>query len=273
MTRVSLLDGGEYNSSWISDFYDQAHAWWGDDPQEPGVHLSRVQTVARLAGPGPWRILELGAGAGHSAAALADAGHDVTAVELSPRRASAAKNLAAIPRRGRMTAVEADFFTFQLEGRFDLVCCWETFGLGADADQRHLLRRIAQDWLTPQGCALLEVYNPFKPAAQAGKDIHLDPLPGVPGSVEMIEKTHFDPLHGQWTDEWVPVEHPENALAQTIRCYSVPEFQLLLEGTGLRMDHLEVNGEALDSCSNEITPGGPLLEAWSYLVRLRPEDQ
>ena len=194
----------------------------------------------------------------------------VTAVELSPNRASLAKKKAAMPHKGQMTALEADFFTVQLEGKFDVVCCWETFGLGSDADQRRLLHRMAQDWLTPDGCALVEVYNPYKPAAEAGKDVRLKPLEGVPGSVEMIEKTHFDPLHNQWTDEWVPVEHPEQALAQTIRCYSVPEFQLLLEGTGLRMDYLEVNGKELDFRSNQIRPGGPLLDAWSYLVRLRP---
>jgi len=270
MKRVSLLARGEYDSTWISDFYDQAHLWWGDDPQEPGVHLARVQMVEHLVGPGPLRILELGAGGGNTSAALADAGHDVTAVELSPNRAGLAKKLAALPHVGRMTVHQADFLTFQLEDRFDLVCCWETFGVGSDPDQRRLLRRISQEWLKPSGCALLEIYNPYKPAAETGKEVRLDPLPGVSGSVEMIEKTHFDPLHNRWTDEWVPVEHPEQALAQTIRCYSLPEFQLLLEGSGLQMDHLEVDGSPLDFGSNRINPGGPLMDAWSYLVRLRP---
>ena len=76
MKRVSLLARGDYDSTWISDFYDQAHIWWGDDPQEPGVHPARVQMVERLVGSGPLRILELGAGGGNTAAALADAGHD-----------------------------------------------------------------------------------------------------------------------------------------------------------------------------------------------------
>ena len=273
MKRNSLLARGEYTTDWISDFYDQAHDWWGDDPQEPGVHPARVQTVARLCGPGPLRILELGAGGGNTSAALADAGHIVTAVELSPKRAGLAQKLAARPHTGSMTVHQADFLTLQLEGRFDLVCCWETFGVGSDADQRRLLHRISQEWLTPTGFALLEVYNPYKPAAEAGKDIRLKPLKGVPGSVEMIEKTHFDPLHNRWTDEWVPVEHPERALAQTIRCYSVPEFQLLLEGSGLQMDHVEVDGNRLDFRSNRITLAGPLMDAWSYLVRLCPMER
>ena len=272
MKRVSLLARGDYNSDWISDFYDQAHDWWGDDPQETGVHPARVQTVARLVGPGPWRILELGAGGGNTSAALADAGHDVTAVELSPRRAGLAKKLAALPHAGRMSVHQADFLEIQLEGRFDLVCCWETFGVGPDAGQRRLLRRIAGDWLKPSGCALVEVYNPYKPAADAGKDIRLAPLPGVPGSVEMIEKTHFDPLHNRWTDEWVPVEHPEEALAQTIRCYSLPEFQLLLEGSGLVMERLEVDGQELDFHSSRIMHGGPLMDTWSYLTLLCPHE-
>lgn len=270
MSKTSLFRSGRYSSSWIKDFYTQAGIWWGPDPQAEGIHPARVAAVERLCGPGHKRILELGSGSGASAAALADAGHAVVAVELSPSRATLARELAKIPRAGSLSVLEADFYTVALDARFDVVCCWETFGLGSDADQRRLLRRIARDWLDPAGSALMDVYNPIRPARDAETEERLDPLPGVPGSVEMIERCHFDPLHCRWIDEWQPTAAPDQALAQAIRCYTPADLLLLLEGTGLSLKRIEVDGQPLDFATDAITTSGPLLRAWCYLAQLAP---
>jgi SAM-dependent methyltransferase len=269
MTPYSLFASGRHSPTWIKDFYDQAAEWWGPDPQAPGVHEARRHALERVCGKGPHRVLELGAGSGYSAAALADAGHAVVAVELSPTRAAPARGLAATPRRGSLLAVEGDFYTVDLPAPFDAVVCWETFGLGSDADQRRLLRRIAAEWLVPEGRALVEVYNPTRPARDAGTEERLPPLPGVPGSVEMFERCHFDARHCRWIDEWVPVAAPEKALAQSIRCYSPADLTLLLEGTGLMVDHLELDGAPLPTDADSITLSPALLQAWSYLAVLR----
>lgn len=269
MKPISLFELGVYSSKWIKDFYDQAGVWWGADPQAPTVHKARVETIERLCGIGPKTILDLGAGPGATAAAFADAGHDVTAVELSPVRANYAKELAEIPRKGSLTVWEADFYTVELREQFDVVCVWETFGLGTDADQRRLLERIAREWLRPDGCVLMEVYSPVRPAREAGTERRLPPLKGVPGSVEMINRCHFDPVHSRWIDEWIPVDEPEKALAQTIRCYTPADFLLLLEGTCLAVEHVEVDGMALDMETNAVTISNPLMDAWCYLVQLR----
>jgi SAM-dependent methyltransferase len=271
MTPYSLFASGHHSRGWIADFYDQAAEWWGPDPQAPGVHEARRQAIERLSGPGPLRALELGAGSGHSAAALADAGHAVVAVELSPARAALARQLARAPRLGTLAVVEGDFYTAEVAGPFDVVACWETFGLGSDADQRRLLRRIATEWLAPGGRALVDVYNPARPARDAGTEERLAPLPGVPGSVEMFERCHFDARHCRWIDEWVPVAAPGEALAQSIRCYSPADLALLLEGTGLALLHLEVEEEVLpadDAAAITLSPA--LLQAWSYLAVLGP---
>jgi SAM-dependent methyltransferase len=271
VTPRSLLSDGRYSLGWVKVFYDQASIWWGPDPQPSGVHPARVQTVQRLCGTAPRRILELGAGTGASAAALADAGYDVVGVDLSERTAYAA-GLAARARAGSLSVVREDFYTVQLAGRFDIICCWETFGLGADADQRRLLRRMADDWLAPRGSVLMDVYSPFRPAHDAGTEEQLPPLPGVPGSVDMIERCHFDPVHCRWTDEWIPVAEPDKALAQTIRCYSPADLLLLLDGTGLSLRRIEIDGQVLDMAGQAITPSGPLMTAWSYLAQLMRED-
>ena len=122
MTPVSLLQRGSYSPDWVKDFYDQTAIWWGAESDDPAEDLRRAATVERLCGPGPLRILELGAGAGRTAAALADRGHTVVGVELSTLRAHQAQELAAVQRKGSLTILEADFYTVALAGRFDVVC-------------------------------------------------------------------------------------------------------------------------------------------------------
>jgi hypothetical protein len=117
----------------------------------------------------------------------------------------------------------------------------------------------------------MDVYSPVCPARDAGTERRLPPLKGVPGSVEMINRCHFDPLHSRWIDEWIPVPEPAKALAQTVRCYTPPDLLLLLEGTHLVMKHIEVDGQELDVKANAITTSCLLMNAWCYLVQLIPD--
>lgn len=67
----------------------------------------------------------------------------MVAVEFSPIYADYAREHLKTKRSGTLESVEADFYTVELAGRFDVVCYWDGFGVGSDADQRRLLRRIA----------------------------------------------------------------------------------------------------------------------------------
>jgi SAM-dependent methyltransferase len=265
----SLLRQDDYSLDWVKDFYTQSGIWWGEDPQAAGTHAERVHIVERVCGAGSKRILDLGAGPGRTMAALAEAGHAVVGVELNPTDAATARELLKTPRKGTTTLLEADFYTVELQGVFDVITCWQVFGIGSDADQRRLLRRCVQEWLAPGGTILLDVYNPAGPARDAGREWRLAPLKGVPGSVEMFERCHYDPVQGRWIDEWQPTENPENALAQTLRCYTPADLLLLLEGTGLRLERVEIAGEAVDVTANKrITATDPFKNDYSYLVQL-----
>ena len=268
MNPRSLLSSGHYSSAWIRDFYDQTGIWWGSDFELSEEDLFRAAAIERLCGPGSKRVLELGCGAGHSAAATAACGHSVTALDLSPRRISQAKALLKATRQGSLEFLEADFYTVELPGKFDVVTYWDGFGITTDADHRRLLHRIAREWLAPGGSALIDVASPLWVMRRAGTVDRLAPLQGVPGSVEMDRRYHFDPLHCRWIDEWQPVAAPENALSQTIRCYTPADFLLLLEGTGLTLQRLEVAGEPIDFRTDQIVTSGPLMDAYSYLVQL-----
>ncbi|MGE5139962.1 MAG: SAM-dependent methyltransferase, partial [Rudaea sp.] len=202
MAIKSLLKDGSYSLKWVKDFYAQTGIWWGPHIQSDKAHAARLDMIERLCGAGPLRILELGSGPGETAARLADKGHAVVGVELNPTDAAHADLISRTPRPGSFTAIQADWYSVRLDGRFDVVCCWEAFGLGGDPDQRRLLHRIAREWLGPCGSALLDVYCPFAPAKDAGVVERLPPLPGVPGSVEMNRRSYFDPIECRWIEDW-----------------------------------------------------------------------
>jgi SAM-dependent methyltransferase len=258
---------GSGSPDWVRPFYNQTAVWWGPNTNTE-AYIAQARQVERLCGPGPHRILDLGTGPGGNAAALADRGHQVVAVEVS-ERVRYARELTKAPRKGSLTVLQADFFTLELAGRFDVVTCWQVFGVGSDRDQRHLLQRIARHWLAPGGAVLMDVYCPFRPAREAGNTEVLPPLPSVPGSVEMTERCHFDPVQCRWIDEWEPTASPHQTMAQTLRCYSPADLMLLLQGTGLALTRLEVDGREVDMGPGIVTRSGPLMEAWSYVVTLR----
>ena len=115
----------------------------------------------------------------------------------------------------------------------------------------------------------MDVYNPAGPARDAGKVWRLPPLLGVPGSVEMFEHCHYDPVQGRWIDEWQPTASPENALAQILRCYTPADLLLLLEGTGLRLKYIEISGQAIDVASNmRMTSTTWFTKDYNYLVQI-----
>jgi SAM-dependent methyltransferase len=214
-------------------------------------------------------ILDLGSGGGATSAALADAGHHVTAIEFSPPRAAFTSQLIEQPRSGTLIFLEADFYTVDLAQKFDVVTYWDGFGVGTDEDQRILLKRISHEWLKESGCLIMDIFNPYKAARDAGSEKRLPPLKGVPGSVEMINRHFFDPAVSRWIDEWEPVEHPEDTMAQTIRCYSPADLKLLLEGTGLRLTRVEQDGVEVECGLQQVNREAPVLSDWSYLVHIK----
>src|SRR5690349_473491 len=137
------------------------------------------------------RILEPGAGYGATAAVLAERGHCVTAIELSPVRADYARRFAET--RPTLTVAEGDFFILDVGRGFDALVYWNGFGVGTDADQRRLLRRIADEWLQPDGKALVTAFSPWYWAQEAGKVTHKPARPDVGYAYDLTESRDFDP--------------------------------------------------------------------------------
>lgn len=244
---------------WAPAFYARQYEWLADDDfwSVQPEHRERAALAMRLAGPPPQRVLELGAGGGQVAAAMADLGVDVVANELLPVAVAQAETLAAIPRPGSLTILPGDFFQIAPPGRFDLVTYWDGFGIGQDEDQRRLLARVA-NWLQPGGRALIEVYTPWYWAEIAGRTMQV-------GAAE--RRYGFDADGCRMLDRWQPVGQPDQAVEQSLRCYAPADLRLLLQGTGLQLARATPGGY-WDAGQQLYVPEAPLAAAMSYIATL-----
>jgi SAM-dependent methyltransferase len=108
---------------WVRDLYSATGRWWGRaEGRITERDHRRVEVLHEHAGRAtPMRVLELGSGYGATAAALANAGHSVTAVEISDRLDY------RVPHDGPGTVevVNDDFYAVRLRERtsFDPVTC------------------------------------------------------------------------------------------------------------------------------------------------------
>jgi SAM-dependent methyltransferase len=103
-------------------------------------------------------VLDLGAGTGVSAFALADAGAQVVAVDASRPSLDLLER-----RRGdrKVEVVEADFRDLRLDTRFDLVALSRnTFFLAQSQDEKTGLLRVIERHLKPGGAAFLDCTDP-----------------------------------------------------------------------------------------------------------------
>ncbi|MDD5264802.1 MAG: class I SAM-dependent methyltransferase [Candidatus Bipolaricaulis sp.] len=244
---------------WVRTFYDKQDEWTGCCRGEiMASDRERAFRIARLLGGRQARVLELGCGGGQTAAAIAELGHIVVAMDSSLRAIESARRRARADFRGRMEAIHADYYTFEPGGRFDVVCCFDGFGVGEDDDQRRLLRRIAR-WLEQDGSALIEVYAPSYWAAAAGTTMLFG---------DASRRYGFDAVGGRMLDTWWPNVRPEEAVTQSLRCYGPADLCLLLKGTGLVLAGIEPGG-AVDPVSGEYHSPVPLERAMSYLATVR----
>ena len=245
---------------WVPAFYarqyellDDAGAW-----EIQPIHRERAISVQELVAP-PARVLELGAGGGQVAAALADLGYSVVANELLSQVGDRAQELAKLPRAGEMTVVRGDFYEIELDGTFDVICYWDGFGIGTDSDQRALLRRV-RTWLAKGGRALIEIYTPWYWAQAVGRSVTLG---------KAARQYDFDGYGNRMLDTWWRVENPASAFTQSLRCYAPSDLKLLLEGTGLQLVGVMPGGH-YDAATDRYEAEAPLERAMSYVATLVP---
>lgn len=109
-------------------FYDDLGERWYTAQEHP-VALLRAESECRLPwvleeiGAAPCRVLDIGCGAGFLANALAQAGHEVTGVDLSEPSLAVARRH---DRTGRVRYLRADALDLPFQpGQFDVVCAMD----------------------------------------------------------------------------------------------------------------------------------------------------
>ena len=144
----------------MTDTYDLTGRWLARSGSSSRERELAVMLDGALGRPS--RVLELGAGFGGFALAIARMGHRVIAVERSTVRAQYASGQIAEARPGvsdRIEVVSADFLDIRISGPFDTVVCWNGFGCGPDVFDLPLLQRIGE-WLSPGCWGYLDVFDP-----------------------------------------------------------------------------------------------------------------
>lgn len=173
----------------------------------------------------PLAVLELGAGFGGTAAATADLGHRVVAIERSGERAAFARWHVWTRRSGQLEVIEADFNSVALSRQFDMVTYWSGFGIGDDAAQARLLVRIAR-WLKPGGRVFIDVFEPLWWANANGVQRETNGL---------AQRLDFDPCTSRCSITCWPQNRPTLAVTETIRCYRTAEFLAMANNAGLAL--------------------------------------
>ncbi|MEM9777329.1 MAG: class I SAM-dependent methyltransferase [Chloroflexota bacterium] len=218
--------------NWVKTFYTKQNEWMGHVGDIEEHHREKAALINELAGSGPKRVLECGAGRGESAAAAVELGHSVVAIDITPVAVENARRLAEQMEPNKMTVIEGDFYTLELNRTFDVVCYWDGFGVGSDQDQRRLLNRIA-NWLEPNGCALIDIYTPWHAASVAGTGWQVG---------QAMRQYDFDADACCWLDSWWPIDDKSQTVTQRLRCYGPADLRMLLAGTGLRLNSYKSGG-------------------------------
>jgi SAM-dependent methyltransferase len=131
-----------------------------------------LNVVQASAAREPQRILDVGAGTGRNALALARAGHAVVALETTPAFCSELRKLARAERLP-LQVVEANLFSPRLElgrARYSLVLCSEVAPHFRGVGELRMLFERAARWLRPGGSLLVNAFladRGFSPESMA----------------------------------------------------------------------------------------------------------
>jgi SAM-dependent methyltransferase len=172
-----------------------------DDPGDLDLYLALAE---RAAGP----VLELAAGTGRLAIPLAEAGHEVTAVDVDPAMLDRARNRARdIAGADRVTFVEADLVGLRLPAaggyRLAFIALNSLLVLGSRAAQRAALRTMSEH-LAPGGLAVVDVWLP-----------DADDLARFDGRI-MLEWPRLDPETGAAVTKVASALHDATASTVTL---------------------------------------------------------
>lgn len=247
---------------WVKSFYEKQHLWANVYARSvQNYHRDKARSISLPKSKDRYNILEIDCGGGQMAGALADLGHWVTAVDMNPEAIRNARQLAESWPDTEITLIEGDFYTFSkgkacsTEEAFDIVCYFDGFGIGTNADQRRLLQQVST-WLREDGRAFIEIYTPWYWKHVAGTTMEWP---------DASRRYGFDKEGCRMLDTWWPTGYPAEAVTQSLRCYSLDDLESLLAGTGLALVDVRA-GSPFDHKTKTFYPNSSLEDAMQYMA-------
>lgn len=246
---------------WVKGFYTKQYEWMDlNDEDMLEAENERLNHLENFSDEPVQSILELGGGKGYFAVAAAKKGYDVTVIELTENAVAHIHKLAKTHNvTEKITVIHGDFYQIELPDQFDAVCYWDSFGIGTDADQQRLLKRIRQ-WLKRDGSAFIDIYTPWFWAGASGQSMSF---------ANGIQRAYgFDAVNCRMLDSWWEVDQAQGKVMQSLRCYSPADLQLLMSGLNLNVVHYEPGG-AMDYDAGQYIEKAPLHKAMAYLAVIK----
>ena len=242
---------------WVIPFYTKQFEWMRDTEKEMARYLEEdAKTIEEQIGVKFETMLDIGAGVGSIARVLDGHGICMTTLELVPELVQHARDRS--PKS--INIHEGDFYTYDFTSKFDVVSYFDGFGIGSDADQLLLLKRM-KSWVKNDGTVLIDIYHPnYWRTIAAGQKMKID-------DAERIYS--FDEENCRMVDSWWHKDKPENIVTQSMRCYTVDEITTLCEKAGLTIVGIFPGG-AMDFDKWTYIETAPLSTCLSYRIKAVP---
>lgn len=219
---------------WAKDFYKSQYQMFSQYSDENYIEQQcrKIKSQASEIE----KVLELGAGDGRLAAVLSNYVNSVTAIELVEEielieeMVNDSKTL-DLPN---VNYICGDFYQVSLDETFDLVLYVDGFGIGTDAEQVSLLKRI-RAWLNDDGVALIDIYNPR----------HWEKAAGVRMSLgdNVTREYNFDHAEALMIDSWWHEGNEADKVSQYLKCYTPAEIEQLCQMAGLKIERYFPGGK------------------------------
>lgn len=238
-------------ATWVKEFYKKQF-----ELGEPifkiipsGLYEKLADEVMEQVGKPFQTVLELGGGMGRLSTQLANMGKNVTMIELVAELCEVAED----EKPENLEILNDDFYDVELNNKYDLVLYIDGFGIGDTTDQLRLLNRI-NDWLTEDGVALIDIYQPQYWRNVDGVQMQIHP------ELDVKRKYSYDYQNNRMNDTWWHMDQSDDTYTQSLACYSHEEIFALADAAGLtvvgyypggNMDYEEHNWEntaSLNDC-------------------------
>lgn len=216
--------------AWYEEFFDGLYAEVLARQFTPEATQQQADMIRRLLDPRPGqRVLDVPCGQGRIALELAEAGLDVTGVDLNERFVRRARR-AARKRGLRVRFRRCDMREIGYDGEFDAVVNWFTsFGYFSDAENQRFLRAAFRA-LKPGGRLLIEAINKSRLLADYREETR-----HTVGGVEIVSRNRYDTDTSRTHSEWRfrKGKRVEKRRIE-IRVYNGAEIRKALRAAGFR---------------------------------------